>query len=203
MATPTSTVMRELRGMMPLHSLTLQEATTLAEAQATVLLHLLGITEPAVDTDELISAIPRAAIRQDEELAKHGFTSSSTWQHGRWVIRINPKHDLGKQRFAVLHELKHIIDAHAAEHAYQELAAEATERNEQVEYLADHFAACVLVPRTWVLKAIRRGYRGVRQLAMLFMVPPTVMRTRLQQLGISFGREPAQAIDRDRDTKQL
>jgi Zn-dependent peptidase ImmA (M78 family) len=202
MATPTF-IMRELRGMMPFHPLTLQEAKTIAEAQATILLHLLNVTEPAVDTDELIARIPRVAICFDEELAKHGFASSSTWQRGRWVIGVNPKHDLGKQRFAAIHELKHIIDARAATHAYQSLAEEAGQRHEYIEHLADHFAACLLMPQAWVLKAIRGGYRGVRQLAMLFMVPPTVMRTRLRQLGITFEPQSAPEAGGDQNVKQL
>lgn len=185
MKTPTPAIMRELRSMMPFHPLTLQEAMTIAEAQATVLLHLLDITEPAVDINQLVS-LPRVTFQADSDLAEHDFASSSSWQKGRWIIRINPKHGLGKQRFAIAHELKHILDARAAQHAYQGLAETSDQRHECVEYLADHFAACILIPRTWVVRAIHRGYRGVRQLAMLFMVPPTVMQTRLRQLDLTF-----------------
>jgi Zn-dependent peptidase ImmA (M78 family) len=192
--------MRELRSMMPFHPITLQEAMTIAEAQATVLLHLLNITEPAVDTDRL-TALPRVSVIPDEDLAAHGFASTSSWQKGRWVIRINPRHAIGKQRFAVAHELKHILDARAAQHAYQALAATAEQRHEYVEYLADHFAACVLVPRGWVVKAMHRGYRGVRQLAMLFMVPPTVMQTRLRQLGITFDRNTTSSTPHDNENE--
>ncbi len=50
---------------------------------------------------------------------------------------------------------------------------------------ARYFAACLLVPTDWVIKASRWPLTNLQQLSETFQVPEYVMTTRLSQLGKS------------------
>ncbi|MBN1259842.1 MAG: ImmA/IrrE family metallo-endopeptidase [Anaerolineae bacterium] len=48
---------------------------------------------------------------------------------------------------------------------------------------ARYFAACLLIPKIWILKALRRPRVTLQQLSEAFQVPEYVMTTRLAYLG--------------------
>ncbi len=90
------------------------------------------------------------------------------------------------------HELKHALDAPLAATLY------APRRNLsphlQRERTANHFAACLLMPRSWVKRAYYdRGIRDVPALARRFQVSRDAMRVRLDVLGLTDEARPGVA----------
>jgi predicted transcriptional regulator len=57
------------------------------------------------------------------------------------------------------------------------------------EYLADRFAAVLLMPEDWVRAVARREHR-VNRLAWRFGVSQEAMANRLRELGVPAVREP-------------
>jgi Zn-dependent peptidase ImmA (M78 family) len=56
---------------------------------------------------------------------------------------------------------------------------------EPVEYVAEYFAGCVLMPKRWVVAAFCDGIQRPRDLAELFNVSVRAMEVRLDQLSLS------------------
>jgi Zn-dependent peptidase ImmA (M78 family) len=111
-------------------------------------------------------------------------SGSSCWDNQRkaWVISVNPDEPRTRQRFTLMHEYKHIVD-----HYHPGLGGRlpATVYGlDPVEYVAEYFAGCVLMPKRWIKAAYYDGIQGVADLAELFDVSVRAMEVRLSQLGI-------------------
>lgn len=179
-----TSVLATLRSLMPNRRLRLAEAMRIAELQADRLLRLQGITDVPVPV-EVVTALPRITIDCDADLPRHAASGASRWdhQHRSWVISINPEEPGTRQRFTVMHEYKHIID-----HYHSGLGGPLPRSLyglEPVEYVAEYFAGCLLMPKRWVKAAYFDGVQRVTDLAELFDVSPRAMEVRLDQLGLS------------------
>jgi len=103
------------------------------------------------------------------------------WNGASWVIVLNATEASTRQRFSMLHEFKHIVN-HTTKHR---LYGKDTERSDPAaERAADHFAACVLMPKLYVKRHWGRGPRDVATMAWRFRVSPAAMKYRLDQLGL-------------------
>jgi predicted transcriptional regulator len=177
-ATTNESVFKTLRSLMPDRVLTYAEALQRAELQAGRLLSLHGVITPAVPLD-IVSELPRIRIQQTYDMPVSG---SAHWDGSYWIISVNAaEYDL-RQRFSVMHEFKHVLD-HPVRHLIQgdrKLSAD-----EMAERVADYFAACVLMPKTWVKSAYFGGMQSVEALAARFHVSPKAMSIRLRQLGLT------------------
>jgi Zn-dependent peptidase ImmA (M78 family) len=181
---PTNTVSK-LRAVLPLRPLNLSEAITIAELQATKLLDLLDVRQPAVDIAK-IGDLPKIDIRLEPRHRMPTLAGFSQWADGRWLIVINRDSVPGRRRFTLAHEFKHVIDHHAARVAYRNLGHGNRHRHDQqIEFICNHFAACVLMPRVWVKRAWASGLQDEEALAGLFNVSIEAMHTRLVYLGFA------------------
>lgn len=186
--THNTNIVRELRDMLPKRPITLRDAKVVAEHQATVLLHMLRIVEPPVDISVIVD-LPRLTVAIDAELQRRWLSSESGWSHGRWMIKVNPADTVNRRRFALAHEFKHVLDGPAERLTYRSLGnGNAAEKTCQVEEIADHFAACLLMPRSWIDHAARTGLRDVQQLAAIFAVSPIAMGRRVREMGMKLQR---------------
>jgi hypothetical protein len=191
MTLKTKNIIRELRNVMPQRVLDVIEARALAEAQATMLLGLLGIDQAPVDVGQ-IALLPRVRVDLLSELPETSSSGSSRWRGGWWVIQISRKIPLQRRRFCLAHEFKHILDAGSAERVYATLGGGNPDEHEiRLEEIADYFAACLLMPRQFIVQAIKQGAGDVYALALLFTVSPIAMKRRLHDLG--FRVEPTLA----------
>ncbi len=147
-----------LRRLLPKRPVTFAEALVVAECQANRLASASGQLTGSVEAHDLLKLTPitlEATAPADMEHHSGG----SSYQHGRWVIRLNTGESSTRQRFTLAHELKHIIDA-ANPKAYTRL----TDR--QIERVCDHFAACLLMSKLTVYRlwgddcAHRKPWRG-------------------------------------------
>lgn len=170
----------QLRELTPPRSLGLSEGRQVAELQAARLLKISGIVQPPVP-ESIITGLPRLVVRRSPDLPHSGQT---TWAAGVWLITLNDSEPLVRQRWTLMHEFKHVVDHPATRFAYRHLAATVAE--ERCEQLADAFAACVLMPKSWVKAAWGQGgIQDLRLLATVFGVSRTAMRIRLEQLGLT------------------
>lgn len=174
-----------LRALIPPRLLTTREAEQLAELQANRLLELAGLPQMPVPI-ELVTELPRIAVRMEPDLPVSG---SAQWTAGRWLLTINASEPWTRQRFSLLHELKHVLDHPKVDVIY---AGE-----QQAEHLADYFAACVLMPRLSVKRCWGDGVQSLADLAHHFGVSERAMALRLQHLGLrsSLPRHTPRAAD--------
>jgi hypothetical protein len=171
-------VMAQLRALMPSRSLTLPESMRIAELQATRLLALSGVEAPPVP-DSVVLDLPRISVERYDPLPMSGYTH---WSKGRWQIVLNGAESAVRQRFSLIHELKHVIDHPFISTAYTRM----NDPEAWAEQVCHYFAGCALMPRTWV-KALffNQGIQDVATLAGHFDVSRAAMRVRLAQLGMS------------------
>ena len=164
-----------LRALSPRRGLELSEAQQLAERQAALLLGRSDIGDVPVPLD-ILRVLPRIELSVDAELPTSG---SSFWDHRRGVWRLLAKasEHPNRQRFSFAHEFKHVID-----HPVRELLYASDSEREQV---ADHFAACVLMPKVHVTRAWCAGLQDVHELAEQFCVSPLAMARRIAELGLA------------------
>ncbi|MCA1676093.1 MAG: ImmA/IrrE family metallo-endopeptidase, partial [Actinobacteria bacterium] len=117
--------------------------------------------------------------------AMHGVSGSTTFSKGRYLIVVNKNDAHTRRRFSLAHEWKHLLDYTASDMLYQQFGHGNTHQRERmIERIADHFAACLLMPRTWVKNAWTSGLQDIPALAGLFMVSEEAMRIRLIYLGL-------------------
>lgn len=176
---PEEGVLRTLRRLMPLRSLTPEEGRRIAELQANRLLAVSGVSGPAVPT-EIVGELPRVQVFEDFDLPTSG---SAHWDGANWVLTVKADEPLGRRRLSLLHEFKHVLD-HPTRHLVEP---------DQAERLADYFAGCVLMPKRWVVARWCQGEQSVEKLAAAFAVTPRAMSVRLGQLGLT---EPARRCSR-------
>jgi Zn-dependent peptidase ImmA (M78 family) len=166
--------MTELRKLRPARRLSLDESLYVAERQAARLLSLYDITDVAEAPvpEELIAHLPRFVVRR---LALGNTISGlAHWDNGHWCIALNGNEPLVRQRFSLAHELGHVLEAPYDRYARPEL----------VERVADHFAACLLMPRAWVKKLWGEGIQDTGGLARRFDVSTVAMERRLTELRL-------------------
>ena len=168
-----------LRGLMPTRQIQPWEAKRVAETQAYRLRMLLGDNAPDFDTNEL-SNLPRVDVTLQPELAASG---STQWQNGAWRIRINSGDALVRQRFTLAHEFKHVLDAPLLDSTYA-LVAERIDGQQQIEWICDYFAACLLMPKSWVKRFWGEGVNQLDALADVFDVSTIAMKRRLEDIGL-------------------
>lgn len=171
-------LLRDLRRLAPKRPLTFIESIRVAELQANRLIEWRGITGPATP-DSLVHRFPRVRVESVHAMPVSGATR---WHDGYWQILVNASEPESRRRFSAFHELKHIIDHSIAAIGYPAIGDMTSfERRERI---AEYFAACVLMPRTWVKRAWGQGVQSVPQLASLFQVSREAMRYRLENLGL-------------------
>ncbi len=189
MSQPTTTkpprdIVTQLRALAPLRPLTMGDAYTVAERQAITALRLAGIHSPHVSL-EWILALPRTEVHVEPRHAMHGLSGSTTFSKGRYVIVVNKNDAHTRRRFSLAHEWKHVLDYTANDVLYRQFGhGNAGQRERGLERIADHFAACLLMPRTWVKNAWANGIQDIPALAGLFMVSEDAMWVRLTYLGL-------------------
>lgn len=166
-----------LRAVIPDRRLTPSEGRQLTERQATQLRRLLNNPEPKLDLDQL-AALPGISLVEQPDLPT---PATSFWNGTEWLIQVKTTDTLTRQRFSICHELHHII-CHPSR---QQLFGTLEVRNPEAEYLADYFAACLLMPRLLVKRHWGIGPRRVAAMAARFGVSPQAMSYRLDQLGLT------------------
>lgn len=175
----TSSMVAELRSLIPDRPLRFAEACRIAELQANRLLKLTESTGAPL-SEAVITEQTRIGAQRVGSLIGSGATA---WSRGLWRIRINGAEPMTRQRFTLAHEFKHILDAASEDVIYRHLP-HGPARDRHIEAVCDHFAACLLMPKAWVKKAWGEGTQDLGRLAWRFEVSQQAMLIRLQHLGL-------------------
>ncbi|MGF1653664.1 MAG: ImmA/IrrE family metallo-endopeptidase, partial [Actinomycetales bacterium] len=154
------------------------DALKLAETQASHLLRHAHVRSGPTPT-AISGAIHRLRIVY-EHLPSSGMCF---WDGRTWVICVAADEPRVRQRFTIMHELKHIIDyGHDARlyrgHGHLTSA-------QQAERAADYFAGCLLMPKRLLHRAWRAGHRQPAALARFFEVSTRAVEVRLAQIGLA------------------
>jgi Zn-dependent peptidase ImmA (M78 family) len=168
---PAPNPLVSLRALRPPRLLSVREERQLAERQATKLLRLMGADLPPYELD-LLDSVPRLRVVYENGMPVSG---STHWTGSIWVILINADEPITRQRFTAFHEFHHVVCQPFRHLMLDEAAA---------ERVADHFAACVLMPRRVVRRCWRLKIRHPEALADLYEVSEKTMRVRLRHLGL-------------------
>jgi IrrE N-terminal-like domain len=169
----------ELRALCPQRPLAPYEARRVAELQANRLLALQRIDSEPVP-EQIIEYLPRVEVawRKDAPVSGH-----VEWIGSRWLIAVCSREAWVRQRFTMAHELHHAVSAPLAATIFP--ARRSLTAHDQREWAANHFAACLLMPKAWVRRAyFQQGIRDAVRLARHFRVSAVAMRVRLDVLGI-------------------
>lgn len=169
--TYTNGLLAELRALRPSRRLAAHEARSVAERQAALLLQRTA-SEMPVSLD-LFDRLPRVHLQREHALPQM-VAGSSHWTGSEWLICLNADQPERRERFTAFHELHHIV-----EHPFRRF-----ENSRDAELLADHFSACVLMPRLAVKRAWCSGIQNRAELADLFEVSEEAMWIRLVKLGL-------------------
>lgn len=185
-AQPTNgrTVIEQVRDLMPRRPLTLSEAYSIAERQAYTLLDRLDLHGPHVTFDKLLQLPNIDIIMEPDYLLEH-ISGLSRFHKGQWVIVVDKNDAHGRRRFTLAHEFKHVIDHPLDKLIYARLGhGDDARHHAEIEALCQYFAACFLMPKSWVKASWGNGIQDVYNLASLFQVSVTAMDVRLRQLGL-------------------
>lgn len=175
---PTSLIAR-LRAIAPEAPRDLAAALDTARRQARVLLELTEIHEPPVDPAILLLD-PKIELVHSPEL--DAASGACRWIGSRYVIAVNEREPAPRQRFTAFHEFKHAIDGAATTAVLARFSRAG--RRPAPEFVADYFAACVLMPDDWLDAAVRHA-RDLDHLTDYFGVSRQAMEIRLREhLGI-------------------
>jgi hypothetical protein len=171
-------VLAILRSVMPRRPLRMFELERVAELQANRLLELAGLNAPAVPS-QIISDLPRIRVVSVVDLPVSG---TAQWVSGQWLLSLNAGEHEARQRFSLAHEFKHVID-----HPFRDViySCGPGTPSEQAERIADYFAACLLMPKKWVVRSWGNGVQRLSALSEQFEVSPRAMQVRLWQLGLT------------------
>lgn len=103
---------------------------------------------------------------------------------GTWGVLLKRSGTLQRRRFSIAHEVGHLVlGIVGTERFYRSRIAARAEQNAE-ERACDYFAACLLMPRPWVLERAA-GDITAAQLARRFGVSVPSMRIRLRELGLN------------------
>lgn len=167
-----------LRDLMPPRSLTQGEALHIAELQAQRLLSISGIAKPPVPMT-VVTDIPKIVVQR---MAPWPVSGATHWTKGAWSIVIRGNEPLGRRRFTLAHEFKHIVDYRHIDIAYP--STRFMTHHQRAEAVCDYFAGCLIIPRTWLKNAWASGVQDTQKLAELFQASPAAIQTRLLQTGL-------------------
>jgi len=171
-------VIASLRKLVPSRMLTRPQTMLVSELQAVRLRELLKITTPHFPHDVLMN-LRGVEIEFDGTIP---YSGSTHWNGKHWVIVLNATESKYRQRFSLLHELKHIVDHTTKQHLYGDTPTHASAK--LAEQTADYFAACVLMPETFVQALCSQGIHGPNLLCKYFEVSQKAMYIRLKHLNL-------------------
>lgn len=106
-------------------------------------------------------------------------------ENGLWVMTVNSQHPSVRQRYTLCHELGHYLNHRDSVKSFEDSVFFRSSQKSSMEYMADQFAARLLMPESDVNALLERGVKTVKEMASLFDVSLEAMKYRLEQLGYS------------------
>lgn len=107
------------------------------------------------------------------------------YKDGFWIMTINSQHPEVRQRFTMGHELGHYLNHRNTTKSFEDTVFFRDSQKSSMEYMADQFAALLLMPENEIKIMLNNGIKTVKDMALKFGVSLESMKYRLEQLGYS------------------
>ena len=197
---PPSTIVKQLRALMPMRPLSLSDAYALAELQASKTVGLLGVQQFQAVGLDWITHLPRLRVvpRPRHEMPNlSGFTQ---WENGAYLVVINRSDGRTRRRFTLAHEIGHLCmhedEIRRAVHVDKRFVESMLRRDsrssrgtDEKEIEANQFAAALLMPAPTLLDELERteldveDERALDELARCFKVSKATLQYRIRNLA--------------------
>ena len=105
------------------------------------------------------------------------------YKGGIWMMSVNLQHPEVRQRYTLGHELGHYLNHRDSVKSFEDTVYFRNKQKSSMEYVADQFAARLLMPETDVNELMKNGVKTVREMSLKFGVSLEAMKYRLEQLG--------------------
>jgi hypothetical protein len=152
------------------------EDVPLVLAQARAILSATSATRPPVSTNVVGILDPGHLVMIRE--ATLCYRGDCQLDGDQWVIQVNRELGTKPRRFVIMRQGFHIL----RESGRMELRSSGLQA---LDWLADRFAAAMLMPEAWVREMWPRTSKNLVSTAGIFQVSPTAMKIRLRELGLS------------------
>jgi Zn-dependent peptidase ImmA (M78 family) len=164
------------------------------EKQVALLLQKHSITDPPVPVEDIAKAEGLTII---QTVYSGDVSGALIRANGIVGIAVNATHHPNRRRFTVAHELAHFTLKHEGEHVDSDFTIirrddKSSEANDSFEIDANAFAACLLMPREFLLRDLRVNFNGdydfsedyLDTIAKRYRVSTTALNYRLVNLGL-------------------
>jgi Zn-dependent peptidase ImmA (M78 family) len=164
------------------------------EKSVALLLEKHSITEPPVPVESIANAEGVPII---ETVYGGDVSGALIRSNGLVGIAVNASHHPNRRRFTVAHELAHFELKHEGEHVDRDFTVirrddKSSVANDSLEIEANAFAACLLMPREFLLRDLRVNFKGdldlseehLATIAKRYKVSTTALNYRLINLGL-------------------
>lgn len=102
---------------------------------------------------------------------------------GVWIMTVNTNHPEVRQRYTLGHELGHYLNHRKEVKQFSDTVYFRNRQKSSMEYMADQFAARLLMPEVEIQELINQGVKTVKDMASKFDVSLEAMKYRLEELG--------------------
>ncbi len=124
---------------------------------------------------------PNIIIKR-EKLASD-ISGKLTKEDGVWIMTVNSLHPSVRQRYTLGHELGHYLNHRDSIKSFEDSVFFRSSQKSSMEYMADQFAARLLMPESDINALLKSGVKTVKEMAFKFDVSLEAMKYRLEQLG--------------------
>lgn len=100
-----------------------------------------------------------------------------------WIMSVNSEHPEVRQRYTLGHELGHYLNHRDSVKSFEDTVYFRNKQKSSMEYMADQFAARLLMPENDVNELVKSGVKTVKEMAARFGISLEAMKYRLEQLG--------------------
>lgn len=107
------------------------------------------------------------------------------YKDGVWIMTVNSQHPDVRQRYTLGHELGHYLNHRSSVKSFEDTVFFRSSQKSSMEFMADQFAARLLMPENDVNLLVNNGIKTVKEMAAKFGVSLEAMKYRLEQLGYS------------------
>ena len=122
-------------------------------------------------------------IRIEKVALSSDVSGKLEYKDGFWIMSVNIHHPEVRQRYTLGHELGHYLNHRDSVKSFEDTVFFRNKQKSSMEYMADQFAARLLMPEDDVNKLVSEGVKTVKDMASRFGVSLEAMKYRLEQLG--------------------
>lgn len=136
----------------------------------------------SLDIEKVIKTFPDVEISY--KTMKPNESGSFKYENDKWVIGVNQNHHPNRRKFTLAHELGHYILHREKNIDIVDTTFFRNNNADSVEYMANEFAAKLLMPEDKVRDLVdRQGIKNIGDLAEKFEVSASAMKYRIVSLG--------------------